>query len=67
MKLTDVFLYAKEYLDSEVPRLENFILNNSVDKDFEEKFNRLKNDKTSIDNSKTYILKYLDHLTIFYP
>lgn len=52
MKLTDVFLYAKEYLDSEVPRLENFILNNSIDKDFEEKFNRLKNDKTSIDNSK---------------
>lgn len=52
MKLTDVFLYAKEYLDSEVPRLENFILNNSVDKDFEEKFNRLKNDKSLIDNSK---------------
>lgn len=52
MKLTDVFLYAKKYLDSEVHRLENFILNNSVDKDFEEKFNRLKNDKSLIDNSK---------------
>lgn len=42
MKLTDTFLYAKKYLDSEVPRLENFILNNDVDEDFINKFNRLK-------------------------
>ena len=52
MKLVDTFLYAEKYLDSEVERLENFILNNKVDEDFENKFNRLKNDKTAIDNSK---------------
>lgn len=52
MKLTDTFLYAQKYLDTEVSRLENFILNNEVDEDFENKFNRLKNDKTAIDNSK---------------